>query len=136
VHRLEGPFVTAAFSYALQGEGTDGLSARWLTPAAGAGYRVVSSSWIAADLRAEIVGELVRVHVRDGASGREDDQSRWTPGFRAGADVALPGGRVNALIGAEATARTNRTDVTVGRDARATIGVLDFLVLAGVRLDL
>jgi hypothetical protein len=133
---FEGPFATVALSYSADTERTQDVSATWFTVSAGGGYEV-TTPWFALDLRGELVAELLATHVDDSVSGRSDSQSRWVAGLCVGAElVRRIAGPVGVLIGAEATVRTNATDVQVGDTIRTEASVASVAALLGVRATL
>lgn len=134
--RLGGPFVTAAFAASVRSRDTSGLSALWLTPSAGIGYAIdAGRTNVVIDGRAEIALEHLGVDIEDANSGRTDTASRWMAAARLGSDLVwTPFDPVGVLLGAEGMARLAATDVEAQGAVIGTVPVLDYLLMAGVRI--
>src|SRR6185503_9335783 len=102
--------------YSVDAEDDRGVSARRVALSAGGGYELGLGERFALDVRVELVAENLAARVEDASSGRTDGKDRWTAALDVGAEIVTAiAGPVGVVAGVDATIRTNRTDVEVGK---------------------
>ena len=130
-----GPMVTASLGYSEEKTAPTNLSARWITPALGVGYRAFVGAGFSLEARAEVVAEYLDAIAEDPSTGERGSASRWLAGGRAGASVAWsPFDPVALVVGGAAEARGPATDLKEHGTVVATTPLFTCALEAGLRV--
>jgi hypothetical protein len=131
---FSGPFVTASVGYAVERPLFTGLSVDWIQPSLGAGYVFQLGSVFTAEVRAEVVAELLHGHAGDPETGDESTAYRWLGGGRLGLAAAwAPFDAVSLLAGGAVSARGPETDILMRNLVQVSTSILAYQAEAGLR---
>jgi hypothetical protein len=129
-----GPFVAASVGYAVEQPLFIGLTVDWFLPSLGAGYVFQLGSAFTAEVRAELVAELLHGHAEDAATGDASTAYRWLGGGRLGLGAAwAPFDAVSLFAGGAISARGPETDILMKNLVQISTSILACQGEAGLR---
>lgn len=129
-----GPFVTASVGYSVERPLFTGLSVDWIQPSLGVGYVFQLGSAFTAEVRAEVIAELLHGHAEDAETGDESTAYRWLGGGRLGLAAAwAPFDAVSLFVGGAVSARGPTTDIVMRNLVQVSTSALTYQGEAGLR---
>jgi hypothetical protein len=132
-----GPFVTMSLGYAVERPMFIGLSMDWILPSLGAGYVARLGPGFSAEVRIELLAELLHGHAVDASRGDQSTAYRWLGGARLGLGAAwTPFDAVSILVGGTLSARGPETDIVMRGVVQASTSIAAYQLEAGVRFML